>query len=44
MSIPLEAAGSFCPGSLNHKISTYPSFKDAADNVTAKEGEDLEVI
>lgn len=31
MSIPLEAAGSFCPGSLNHKISTYPSFKDAAD-------------
>ncbi|DAC52493.1 MAG TPA: hypothetical protein HA359_05225, partial [Candidatus Poseidoniaceae archaeon] len=31
MSIPLEAAGSFCPGSLNHKISTYPTFKDAAD-------------
>ena len=31
MSIPPEAGGSFCPGSLDYKISTYPRFKDAAD-------------
>ena len=31
MSIPLEAEGSFCPGSLDYKNSTYPRFMDAAD-------------
>ncbi|DAC60101.1 MAG TPA: glutamine-hydrolyzing carbamoyl-phosphate synthase small subunit [Candidatus Poseidoniaceae archaeon] len=31
MSIPLEAGGSFCPGSLDYKNSTYPRFRDAAD-------------
>lgn len=31
MSIPLEAEGSFCPGSLDYRNSTYPRFMDAAD-------------
>ena len=31
MSIPLEAEGSFCPGSLDYRNSTYPRFIDAAD-------------
>ena len=31
MSIPLEAGGSFCPGSLDYRNSTYPRFRDAAD-------------
>ena len=33
MSMPLGAAGSFCPGSPNQKISNYPSFLDAADGL-----------
>ena len=31
--MPLGAAGSFCPGSPNQKISTYPTFLDAADGL-----------
>lgn len=31
--MPLGAAGSFCPGSPNQKISNYPSFMDAADGL-----------
>ena len=33
MSIPLEAGGSFCPGSHDYKKSTYPRFRDAADGL-----------
>ena len=31
--MPLGAAGSFCPGSPNQKISNYPTFLDAADGL-----------
>ena len=39
MSIPGEAGGSFCPGSLDGKNSAYPRFRDAADGL--KSGENL---
>ena len=35
MSIPLEAGGSFCPGSLDYKNTAYPRFLDAADGITS---------
>ena len=35
MSIPREAGGSFCPGSLDGKNPEYPRFADAADGLTS---------
>lgn len=37
MSIPGEAGGSFCPGSIDGKNSTYPTFRDAADGLESAE-------